>query len=234
MFGLLTLSKKILKKTIYRVTGENLSNTYTIDLLMDTFKAQSCGEYSHRANISKSDLGYGWIHYSLIRMLKPRKILCIGSRHGFLPAILAQACKDNKKGCVDFVDAGYGKDDPNNWTGVGYWKTKEGKNIFKKFNLNEWINLHIMTTKEFAKKNRSIFGYVYIDGDHSYAGVQYDYQTFWPRLKKNGFMAFHDINVVHKKSEGVYGVYKLWKEISNNKSIEFPFSGSGLGIIQKI
>lgn len=198
---------------------------------MEYFKADTFG---HRADIAKADLGYGWVHYGLIRAIKPRRVLCIGSRHGFIPAVLAQACKDNGKGQVDFVDPGYGPEDKNYWTGVGLWRTNKGKELFKKFGFKGWIKLYVTTSEEFAKKVKKDYDYIYIDANHSYKGVFLDYRLFWPRLKANGFMVFHDILVTDPKPEGIYGVSKLWKKIAKHGFFELPFKGSGLGVIQKV
>ena len=47
-------------------------------------------------------------------------------------------------------------------------------------------------------------------------------------------MAFHDIGVKGKNSEGEYGVWRLWKKLKKGKqTFELPFSGSGLGVVQK-
>ena len=47
----------------------------------------------HNLNLSQYFLGFGLIHYSFIRNIKPKKILCVGSRKGFIPVILALAAK---------------------------------------------------------------------------------------------------------------------------------------------
>ncbi len=120
MFGIKTL----IKNQLYANNKSKLSNDWLINKLMKTFQADQMG---HQADINKADLGYGWIHYGLIRQQKPKKLLCVGSRYGFIPSLMAQACKDNNFGKVDFIDAGYGDKDLNNWTGVGYWKTAKGK-----------------------------------------------------------------------------------------------------------
>ena len=231
MLGIKTKLVEFTKKNLFtQFPFWKLSNDVVIRNLMQHFRAD---EYGHQAKKEKADLGYGWIHYGLSRYLKPSRILCIGSRHGYIPAILAQACKDNKKGCVDFVDPGYGQDHKNHWTGTGYWKTKAGKDCFNKFGLGKWIKLYLMTNKRFAKKYYYYYNYIYIDGDHSYKGVKLDYQLFWSRLKKNGFMSFHDISITKPQPEGIYGVHKLWKKISKKNAIVFPFEGSGLGLLQK-
>src|SRR3989344_7950303 len=172
MFGIKTGIVKKAEKVFWSITKAKLSSDIAIRYLMEHFKADT---YGHRADIAKADLGYGWIHYGLIRAIRPRRILCVGSRHGFVPAVLAQACKDNSKGQIDFVDPGYGAEDNNRWTGVGYWKTKEGKDSFKTFELDGWVRLYVMESIEFAKKfKKRKYEYIYIDGDHSYKGVSLD------------------------------------------------------------
>ena len=201
-------------------------------LLMKYFKVD---EYGHEANLDNADLGYGWIHYGFIRQQKPKRILCVGSRHGYIPAILAQACKDNGFGRVDFVDASYDVDEKGSWTGVGYWHTNQGKKCFDNFGLGQYITLFVMKNSTFNEKYKNNFyDYIYIDGDHSLKGVILDFKLFWPKLNKRGFMAFHDICVKEVKPEGIYGVWKFWELIQKKmKGISVNFLGSGLGIIQK-
>lgn len=200
--------------------------------LMRFFKSDDDG---HQASVERADLGYGWWHYGIIRQQKPKRVLCIGSRHGFIPAVLAQACKDNLFGHVDFVDAGYGTNDLDHWTGEGYWKTKQGKFCFKNFNIDKYITSYIMTTEQFISKYKSrLYDYVYIDGDHSIEGVTFDFDNFWPRLRKGGFMAFHDACVKGHHEEGDYGVWRLWLKLRGKNCFTIHHVESGLGIIQKI
>ena len=230
MFGIKTKVIKKAKSLFISLRGGKLTSDITVRYLMGEFSADT---YGHRGDIDKADLGYGWIHYGLIRTIKPKRVLCVGSRHGYIPAILAQACKDNARGHVDFVDPGYGQNDKNHWTGVGLWKTEKGQRYFDKFGLGDWITLYVMISKEFAERYGKRYEYIYLDGDHSYKGVSLDYKLFWPRLEKYGFMVFHDIDVEGELPEGVYGVHKLWKKVGGKNAIKFPFKGSGLGILQK-
>lgn len=190
----------------------------------------------HEVNGKIGDLGYGWIHYGLIRMLKPSRILCVGSKYGFIPAVCALACKDNGKGVVDFVDAGFDQNihDKNHWGGVGTWKNIDKDEYFGKAGLGKYIKLHVMTTAIFKKKySKRRWDYIHLDGDHSYDGIKFDYRSFWPSLKKGGFMAFHDIKT--KNLGGLkYGVRKFWKELGVKHKNMMEFGGKcGLGIIQK-
>lgn len=227
MFGIKTKLKKLLKPK-----NQSLVNKDRITFLMTAFQAD---EYGHECNIQNADLGYGWIHYGLIRQQKPKRVLCIGSRHGYIPAVLAQACKDNGFGTVDFIDAGFGLDDKGGWTGVGYWKTKKGQNCFNNFNLGNHITLFVTTTQKFSQRYpNQVYDYIYLDGDHSFKGVVLDFKLFWPSLNKNGYFSFHDICVKEDKPEGQYGVWKLWEKLGKEfKGMKINYLGSGLGIIQK-
>lgn len=229
MLGIKTKIKKII--SLIR-EGKFLVSERKIKKLMHQFRVD---EYGHRANFATADLGYGWVHYGLLRAIKPKNVLCIGSRHGYIPGILAQACKDNEFGHVDFVDAGFGDEDANHWTGEAYWKTEAGKTAFLRFDLQNFITLHVMTTEEFKKiANKKVkYDYIYIDGDHSFKGVSRDYELFWPMLRAGGFIAFHDISIKGKKPEGEYGVWKLWQKISKKNAFSLEFLGSGLGVLQK-
>jgi len=212
-----------------------LTRDWYLKSLMESFQAD---EYGHGADINSADLGYGWIHYGLIRQQKPKKLLCVGSRYGFIPSLMAQACKDNNFGKVDFIDAGYGDKDLNNWTGVGYWKTAKGKTSFEKFGLKNYIHLYIMTTAAFVDQHpKRIYNYIYIDGDHSLEGVTIDFDLFWSKLKKGGFMIFHDICMKGTYTEGKYGVWQFWQNLEKDLGggwIKIGKPGLGLGIIQKI
>jgi len=230
MFGI----KTAIKNYLTYQKPKKISNDWQIFQLMQYFQAD---EHGHRANTQKADLGYAWLHYAFIRQQKPKNLLCVGSRHGFIPAIMAQACKDNGFGRVDFVDAGFGDEQPKkNWSGVGFWKKTDPQAYFAKMNLQNHISTHVMTTQEYAKQNpKKRYQYIYIDGDHSYEGVKLDYKLFWSKLDADCLMAFHDVMAQGLLDEGVFGVWKFYKEIATKKSITIPLpKDSGLGILQKV
>ncbi len=197
----------------------------------------SKGDNWHELDENSGNLGYGWVHYSLIRLLKPKRVLCIGSRYGFIPAICALACRDNGFGVVDFVDAGFSQnnilDKDRHWGGVGFWNDKKIDKHFAKYGLAEHLKLHVMLSADFKNKYpKRKWGYMHLDGDHSYKGVKKDFHDFWPSLETKGIVGFHDINT-NLENDLDYGVDKFWQEISKKYSA-FDFPGSnGLGLIQK-
>lgn len=190
------------------------------------------GYQLQNADSSTGFLGFGLLHYSLIANTHPKKILCIGSKKGFVPALCAMACRDTGIGHVDFVDAGYSETDGSQqWGGIGLWRSQKPEYHFSFLGLSPYISTYVMTTKEFFRTNTSRYQYIYIDGDHTYNGVKSDYVSAWKHLDKHGYMSFHDTKVKHMPGQPAYGVGKLWKELSGNK-ILVDVAG-GLGIIQK-
>lgn len=198
----------------------------------------SKGDNWHEQDPKTGDWGYGWIYYSLVRQNKPKNILCIGSKYGFVPAALALACKDNKYGKVIFVDAGYDTNNPDHvdihWDGVGFWKTRRGKNQFNIFGMGKYIDIKVMTTQDFFKKYpKEKWDYIHIDGDHSYKGVKHDFKYSWRQLRPGGIVSLHDIFTTSEMGGLDYGVGKLWQELKKRHNV-IEFNGvCGLGLIQK-
>ena len=113
--------------------------------------------------------------------------------------------------------------------------------------------LHLLRANSHAKDTRQAvldiirageLDFLFIDGDHSYAGVRADWEIYSPLLRQNGIIAFHDIVPDHrvrfgtKTNSDAGGVYRLWNELKK----EFPYrefiedpkqDGYGIGIIRR-
>ncbi len=215
---------KILFFSLFFITSKSLFNIKNSIRFMLYYTP-----YDQNQNLKSGDLGFGMIHYSIIRNIKPRRVLCIGSGRGFVPAILALACKDNNKGIVDFVDAGFKEEDVSfHWQGNGFWKSTNINKYFNFFKINKFIKTYIMTNSTFNQKYSYKYDYVYIDGDHTYEGVKKDFNFFYKKLNKYGFIVFHD----HKNTNKKYGVGKFLKELKQHNLIQFNI-GVGLSLLQK-
>lgn len=186
-------------------------------------------EFNH--NTYSAWWGHTWFAYDLIRNVKPKCIVELGTHYGVSFFSMCQAVKDSKIDCVlHAVDTWEG--DPQ--AKVGY-ETKDFvfDGLKKEINLNFKslkIDLH---RKKFDEalcefKDDSI-DILHIDGFHSYEAVKYDFETWIPKVKENGIVLFHDICV---KKEG-FGVHILWNELKiKHKTIEFSHY-HGLGVLFK-
>ncbi len=70
------------------VVGEIRPLPDWIDQLLDCRELRQMGHAQRRAD---QNLGLGWLYYSLGRMLRPSKVVVIGSYRGFVPLVLARA-----------------------------------------------------------------------------------------------------------------------------------------------
>jgi len=194
---------------------------------------------SQNIDLENVNLGYGYTHFSFIRNQKPKRILCIGSMYGFIPYMMAKACMENGQGHIDFVDAGYDigskKDKKKHYYGQGFWK-KINPNLHFSYLLSpNFIKTFVMTSSQFAKKNKYKYDYIYLDGDHSYKGALRDFKLFWPRLKNDGYFCLHDIHFKRIEEGLPFEHWKLWNQLVKKLPYKFELSNnySGLGFIQK-
>lgn len=85
--------------------------------------------------------------------------------------------------------------------------------------------------------------FLFIDGDHSYAGVKTDFELYAPLVRKGGLIALHDIVFDHWRSRGIKchqdsgEVPVFWKEMKDHyryhEFIDDPDqSGFGIGVIE--
>jgi hypothetical protein len=200
-------------------------------------------EKSQNLNTKQGNFGYASIYYSILRNIKYENILCIGSMYGFIPYMLAAACRDNKQGVVHFVDPGYDiKKDKNHNYGQGFWKKVDVKKHFSYLGVNKYIKHYLMTSHEFSEKYPNLcFDFIYLDGDHSFQGAKSDFNDFWPKLKFDGFMCFHDIYKVEERPIHKGMKFEYWKIINKIKKrkdtqmIHFPHPiPTGIAIVQKL
>jgi predicted O-methyltransferase YrrM len=75
---------------------------------------------------------------------------------------------------------------------------------------------------------------LFIDGDHTAAGVTTDFRMYSPLVRSGGLVAFHDI--VPGPAEAVGGVPAFWQKTRNAESMEFvedwKQGGYGIGVLR--
>jgi predicted O-methyltransferase YrrM len=79
--------------------------------------------------------------------------------------------------------------------------------------------------------------FLFIDGDHSYAGVKQDFEFYSQFVRKGGLIGFHDI--YHREQQPDIEVHKLWAELKPKfRHEEFIETGTerrkiGIGLLHK-
>jgi cephalosporin hydroxylase len=70
---------------------------------------------------------------------------------------------------------------------------------------------------------------LFIDGDHSYAGVKTDYEMYSPLVRPGGLVLIHDVlNGADPRVE----VPRFWRELDRGSVIARPMRPIGFGVVQ--
>lgn len=146
----------------------------------------------------------------LVKNLKPKRILEIGSLYGGTLWYWMQ----NVPGVeIVSVDIGVGAPDSRHKE-VEYnrlnlwdeWARQTGSKVIQ-------IRADSMATSTIDQVRAHIpFDFVFIDGGHKYNEVMSDWQNYWPMLREGGLLAMHDIAYSDNNVEG-YGVPQVWREV---------------------
>ncbi|HKU76839.1 MAG TPA: class I SAM-dependent methyltransferase [Pyrinomonadaceae bacterium] len=207
-----------------------LEDQSVLKQIKESFAPDGAAEREH--NAQPESAGFGSIHYSLITNLRPEKVLAIGSRHGYVPSIIALALKANGAGTLDFVDANYGDTTHGvdvAFGGVENWSGDPAEK-FARFGLRDVISFHIQLSSEFFAACESKYGYIYLDGNHSYEGSRFDFEESLKVATANALIVLHDVAV----TQPGFGVKQLFTELDDSRysKILIP-AWPGLGIVQR-
>lgn len=170
-------------------------------------------------------VGHRGFAYDLVKFLRPSRLVELGVHWGTSFFAFLQAVHDHQIPCECVgVDT---------WRGDGH-TGPYGEDVFK--------NVVDTIAASFARENTRLLRMtfdealdhvpdasaelIHIDGFHTYEAVAHDFETWLPKLAKNGVMLFHDT------ADGTgYGSAKFWDEVSK-KHPSFSFSHSwGLGVL---
>jgi hypothetical protein len=175
---------------------------------------------------STSAFGHVPFFFWIISVLKPSKIVELGTMHGYSFFAFCQASELLSESAQCYaVDTWEG--DLN--TG------RYGEDVYDSLNNhllnNTWSkNAHLMRMSfdDAASKfeNNSV-DLIFIDGCHTYEAVKNDFLRWKDKMSPRGVMMFHDTQV---EREG-FGVKQFWNEISHDHpNIEFHHD-HGLGVL---
>ncbi len=135
--------------------------------------ARPLGHHESHADLN---LGFGFLYYAVVRTLRPKHVVVIGSGFGFSVVCLALALKDNAAGRLSFVDPSYSvlTDGPFKTVGgTAQWDDPE-KVIrhFARFGVHELITHYRLRSDEYFARYGELglrpIDLAFIDGSHAY------------------------------------------------------------------
>lgn len=227
------------------LTSPGLKPATAFSLDAETLRAvfRHARPLGHNEDAASLNLGFGFMYYGLVRTLRPRHVLVIGSGYGFSVVCLALGLKDNGKGALDFVDPSYSvlKHGPLQTVGgTSQWDDPaKVRAHFAQFGVDRLVTHHRETSAEFfahyAARGLPPIDVAFIDGNHAYAAVRQDFVSVVERSRRNSYVLLHDTNIYIREMVRHSGVKRWLRAVARERDyfevLDFPFS-SGVAIVR--
>jgi predicted O-methyltransferase YrrM len=190
------------------------------------------------------NVGFGFLYYSMGRILRPKLAVVLGSKMGFSAISIALAIRDNlESGQLILVDASLddSSDGPDGMGGVGFWHQRERvAELLERFGVAGVMEVRVTSTAEFAamhaRENLPSIDLLLIDADHSYQGFKADFETYTELISKSGVILCHDSEVPDGFAGYSFGIRSYLRDVvmknSEFEAISLPV-WPGLGIVRK-
>jgi predicted O-methyltransferase YrrM len=202
--------------------------------------ARPLGHHEQPGNLN---LGFGFVYYGLMRALRPRHVLVIGSGYGFSVVCLALGLKDNGRGRLTFVDPSYSvfREGPLRTVGgKAHWDDpQQVRSHFRRFGVEDVVTHHKLTSGEFFANydghGLPPIDVAFIDGNHAYAAVRSDFLNVLRHARRNSYLLLHDTNIYVRELVRHAGV-KRWLNVlaaqpDEFEVVDFPFD-SGVALVR--
>jgi predicted O-methyltransferase YrrM len=216
---------------------------FSLDPDMIEAVLQHARPLGHHESAAELNLGFGFLYYALVRTLRPRHVVVIGSGYGFSVTCLALGLADNGVGHLSFVDPAYSviADGPfKTIGGTAQWADPDQvRRHFSRFNVAERITHYRMLSEEFFAGYEAsalpAIDMAFIDGNHSYANVKHDFCATLRHTRRNAYILLHDTNIYVREFVRHAGVKRWLRALQREprlfETVDFPFA-SGVAIVR--
>lgn len=208
------------------------------DWISQLFSNEQMLDMGHHQRKEDLNLGLGWLYYGLVRNLRPRRVVVIGSWRGFTPLVCARAMQDNlEHGELIFIDPSLVDEQ---WADA-----QKVTEYFSEYDVDN-VRHFRMTTQEFAAseeyRNLGEIGLLFVDGYHSAEQARFDHEAFEPMLGGTGIALLHDSirplvsNIYGAERRYTHTVYRYIEELreaGRHQIFDLPFA-SGVSMVQRL
>ena len=183
--------------------------------------------YGHFANINAKQVPDEIeALYSIVEEKSPQRVLEIGTYRGGTFYLWCKAAGDSSTLISmdlpgsDSLDAVY---------------TPDRIRFYRSFSKSNNQKLYFIAADSHQEKAAADVGailgkdqldFLFIDGDHSYAGVKRDFELYFPLVRSGGLIAFHDI--LYRKQLPEIQVYRLWDELKKHYQYQEIIAETGI------
>lgn len=152
-----------------------------------------------------------WLLYGLARSLQPKVCVEIGSALGWSACHIGLALRENFHGTLYAIDPHR----PTDWNDANAVESLPSlKRNLRRCGVERYVQIVRATSQEAARDWKHPIDLLFIDGDHSYEGVQRDWLLFSPHLTRFGVAVFHDATWdLHGPSRSDMGVPRFLEEL---------------------
>lgn len=220
---------------------KSLVASFSLDDLMLNQILHHARPLGHNEDRNSLNLGFGFLYYGLVRSLRPRQVLVIGSGFGFSVVCLALGLRDNAEGSLIFVDPSYSvlTDGPLRTVGgTSQWSDPaKVKAHFGRFGVEDIVTHYKQTSGEYFAGHASLptIDIAFIDGNHSYADVRQDFISVLRHTRANSYILLHDTNIYIRELVRHAGVKRWLRVLDRHEGcfqiVDFPFS-SGVAVVR--
>lgn len=131
-----------------------------------------------------------WLLHGLVRSLAPDVVVETGSARGWSACHIGLALRENVRGKLYAIDP-HAETEWNDSGGIDSSLPVFQRHVAA-MGLTDYVEVVRSNSHDAAKHWTRPIDLIFIDGDHSYAGVKADWDLFSPFLTTSGVAIFHD------------------------------------------
>lgn len=151
-----------------------------------------------------------WLLHGLVRSLKPDTCVEIGSATGWSTCHIGLGLRENVHGQLYAIDPHAA----TSWNDPTIDSLGALRRNLRRCGLERYVEIVRATSEAAARGWRRPIDLLFIDGDHSYAGVKRDWELFSPHLRPFGVAVFHDATWdLHGPTRPDMGVPRFLEEL---------------------